>query len=145
MKSFSTCGVSIFSPPLIFIYGNQGVYGREQQLSLEEPTSRTNGRLPHRRFEAVGPMGRSADPYSQTTRPGANRPQLLLRGRHVFSHPFGTWLIFWIGRFQDLVGPFIHVMTHVMLWLVDDFYLGSYGAWNLHFSSISNVAYFLET
>ena len=40
------------------------------QLFLQEPTSRTNEELPHRRSKAVGPMGWPADHCAQPSSGG---------------------------------------------------------------------------
>ena len=48
-------------PPLIFIGGSHGQQGRFQLVILQEPTSRINEELPHRRLKSVGAVGWSAD------------------------------------------------------------------------------------
>ena len=56
-------GVSLFSPPpLVFIGGNHGAFGRGLQLYPLEPTLGASEELPHVKAEAVGPTGQVGRP-----------------------------------------------------------------------------------
>ena len=54
--------VSNGTPPLIYIGGSHGAFGRGLQLYPLEPTLGASEELPHVKAEAVGPMGQVGRP-----------------------------------------------------------------------------------
>ena len=59
------------APPLKFIEGVHGAFGRGMQLCLLEPTLGASQELPRVKVEAVGPMGLVGRPWWSAGLPGA--------------------------------------------------------------------------
>ena len=69
-----------WNPPLIFIEGVHGAFGRGMQLCLLEPTLGASEELSRIKVEAVGLWALSVDYGSRSACPGLQPPPTLVLG-----------------------------------------------------------------